>query len=158
MSLYLVRHGSAGDRYRWSGDDLERPLDDRGRVEAQALAAQLADRGITRLVSSRAVRCQQTIGPLAHRLGIDIEIAPALLEGTLGGEAATLARSLVAQEAVLCSHGDVIPALVRALTLDGMRLVGARGCEKGSVWELTVSGGELVSGTYLGVPPPNPAD
>ncbi|MGI9602316.1 MAG: SixA phosphatase family protein [Acidimicrobiales bacterium] len=152
MSLYLVRHASAGDRFRWSGDDLERPLDDRGRAEAEAVAECLADRSVTKLVSSRATRCTQTLAPLAHRLGLDIEIEPALLEGTSGDESAGLARSLVAESTVLCSHGDVLPAMVRALTLDGMRIVGARGCEKGSIWELEVRGGDIVSGNYLGPP------
>lgn len=153
MTIYLVRHAAAGDRYRWSGDDLERPLDDRGRIQAEAVAETLAGEGVTRLLSSRAVRCLQTLGPLAHRLDLDIEPTPELLEGALGEEAASLARSLIPEVAVLCSHGDVLPALVRALTLDGMRIDGPRGCEKASIWRLEVADGDFVAGHYLGRPP-----
>src|SRR5438270_1054903 len=35
--LVLVRHGSAGDRQSWPGPDRERPLDDIGRVQADAI-------------------------------------------------------------------------------------------------------------------------
>ncbi|MDH3706298.1 MAG: histidine phosphatase family protein [Acidimicrobiia bacterium] len=153
MTIYLVRHAAAGDRYRWSGDDLERPLDERGRAQAQAIADFFTGRPISRLISSRAVRCTQTLAPLAHRLGLDIEPTPALLEGASGDEAAELVRSLTDTDTVLCSHGDVLPAVVRSLTVDGMRIVGGRGCEKGSVWELEVQGHDIVSGAYRGMPP-----
>ena len=37
MTILLIRHASAGDRYRWWGDDADRPLDERGVAEAAAL-------------------------------------------------------------------------------------------------------------------------
>ena len=40
-TVLLVRHGSAGDREQWSGDDDLRPLDDKGQEQAAA-AAELA--------------------------------------------------------------------------------------------------------------------
>lgn len=153
MTIYLVRHAAAGDRYRWSGDDLERPLDEHGRAQAEAIAAWFAGRHVERLLSSRAVRCTQTLGPTARVLGLDIETTPTLLEGSTGDDAAALVRSLVGVDAVLCSHGDVLPAMVRSLTIDGMRIDGARGCEKGSIWELDVRGRDIVSGVYRGLPP-----
>jgi 8-oxo-dGTP pyrophosphatase MutT (NUDIX family) len=37
-TLLLVRHGRAGSREQWDGDDDARPLDDKGRAQAEALA------------------------------------------------------------------------------------------------------------------------
>ena len=44
-----------------------------------------------------------------------------------------------------------IPTL-RELMLDGMRITGARHCEKGSIWQFDFRGTDIVSGTYLGIP------
>ncbi|NNE72419.1 MAG: histidine phosphatase family protein [Acidimicrobiales bacterium] len=152
MTLYVVRHAAAGDRFRWSGDDFERPLDDRGVLQAEALAAHLADAGISRLLSSQATRCVQTLTPLGERLGIDVELCPAFTEGSDVELAAATLRRYADMTVAACSHGDIIPELIRALMMDGMRVVGARGCEKGSIWKLDVNGGDIVQGQYLGVP------
>ena len=47
--------------------------------------------------------------------------------------------------AVVCSHGDVIPALVNALGASGMRVHGASEWGKGSVWVLERHEGRFVS-------------
>ena len=69
MTILLVRHGSAGDRYCWSGDDADRPLDATGTNEAICLADEiddlLAGRPLIQVRSSRATRCLQTVGPAA---------------------------------------------------------------------------------------------
>ena len=41
MRLLVVRHASAGDRSRWKGDDRLRPLDRRGRRQAEGLVTVL---------------------------------------------------------------------------------------------------------------------
>jgi hypothetical protein len=47
--------------------------------------------------------------------------------------------------AVVCSHGDVIPALVKALGASGMRVQGAPEWGKGSVWVLERHEGRFVT-------------
>ncbi len=158
MTLYLIRHASAGDRYRWVGDDFDRPLDERGRRQAEALRTELADAGIERILSSRATRCIETVEPLARDLGIEVEPAAGVTEGATSDQALALLRELTGTEAALCSHGDVIPELVRALMFEGMRTIGARGCEKGSIWRLDVRGSDVVEGRYLGLPPSTPTN
>ncbi|NIR39365.1 MAG: histidine phosphatase family protein, partial [Actinobacteria bacterium] len=54
VSLHLVRHGSAGHRGSWPGDDLERPLDERGTEQARRLAEHLGDAPIQSVWSSIA--------------------------------------------------------------------------------------------------------
>ena len=74
MTLHLVRHAAAGDRSRWDGDDLERPLDERGRLQAESLADFFADTPIRAVWSSMATRCSQTVAPLAARHERPVEL------------------------------------------------------------------------------------
>nr|WP_225311964.1 NUDIX hydrolase [Microbispora cellulosiformans] len=113
--LIFLRHALAGSRQEWKGDDDHRPLDERGRAQAEILAAVLGAYRPERLVSSHARRCTQTIGPYAERRGLEVRKEKALSEsGYDPREAERLVReSLAAAEAaVLCSHGKVLPALL----------------------------------------------
>jgi phosphohistidine phosphatase SixA len=60
----LVRHADAGDKFRWDGPDLLRPLSPTGRSQATGLVERLQDYPIERILSSPAVCCQQTEGCL----------------------------------------------------------------------------------------------
>jgi 8-oxo-dGTP diphosphatase len=111
-AVILVRHASAGDRERWSGDDRERPLDKRGRRQSAALVHALAGYEIERILSSAYVRCVQTVEPLAHELGIEIEARDELAEGASRDEALALVDEVRGQGAILCTHGDVVVELL----------------------------------------------
>ena len=65
VTLLLVRHGSAGDRDSWVGDDDERPLDDEGTAQAAAMADVLPLYEPRRVLSAPLVRCVDTVRPLA---------------------------------------------------------------------------------------------
>ncbi|WP_405087101.1 NUDIX domain-containing protein [Microbispora sp. NBC_01389] len=113
--LIFLRHALAGSRQEWKGDDDHRPLDERGRAQAEILATVLGAYRPERLVSSHSRRCTQTIGPYAERRGLEVRREKALSEsGYDPREAERLVReSLAAAEAaVLCSHGKVLPALL----------------------------------------------
>jgi 8-oxo-dGTP diphosphatase len=122
--ILLVRHGRAGDRSAWHGDDRDRPLDDRGRRQAEWLLQAVAEFEILRILTSPYARCVQTVAPLSQIRGVTLETTEALSEGA-GAEARTLADELEGQGAVLCSHGDVIG-----------HLLPGRKARKGSVWVL----------------------
>jgi phosphohistidine phosphatase SixA len=151
VSVYLVRHAKAGSRSRWSGPDSERPLSKAGRRQAKAVAAKLRDHKITRVLSSPYVRCTQTVEPLAKALGVEIEATDALAEGTWLIDALRLVEKVLDQETVLCSHGDIIPALLDHYARAGIPLDDNR-MEKGSIWVLEVTDGEVVAGHYLPAP------
>jgi 8-oxo-dGTP diphosphatase len=111
--VLLVRHGRAGDRDEWTGDDRLRPLDKRGRRQADAMVAPLAGYALSRLVSSPYVRCVQTLEPLSARVGLPVEHDAAIAEGAPFEKA----RGLIIDRlgpgpVVLCTHGDVVEALV----------------------------------------------
>ncbi|TML24881.1 MAG: NUDIX hydrolase, partial [Actinobacteria bacterium] len=61
----VVRHGRAGTRSAWSGPDRLRPLDSVGRHQVEALTNLLALTGPDRIRSATALRCRETVAPLA---------------------------------------------------------------------------------------------
>ncbi|MDP1819211.1 MAG: phosphoglycerate mutase family protein [Acidimicrobiales bacterium] len=150
--LYVVRHADAGSRSAWDGPDALRPLSPRGRRQAGGLAAQLADAGVSRLVSSPFTRCVETLLPLGQRLGLEVEVDERLGEnqGALG--ALALADELAKERAAICSHGDVIPDLLDELLRQGIKLADELRWQKASTWVLSRDGGRLAKGRY--VPPP----
>ena len=151
-TLFLIRHAAAGDRSSWQGDDRDRPLTAKGLAQSKALVDDLRDRQIEAIFSSPYVRCLQTVMPLAEVLGLEVHVEDVLAEGEVGKRARELVKSLAGQNAVLSTHGDVIPALLDWMARRGMALKSALDCKKGSVWELDMRAGEFHKAVY--VPPP----
>lgn len=149
LTLYLIRHGSAGERRAWTGDDLWRPLSSRGRKQAAAICAELRNQPVAGIFSSMASRCVETVEPLAAAKGLEVEISAALGEGAAISAAAGLAMASAGSggDTVLCSHGDVIPSLLATLQSAGMDLY-RRACQKGSIWQLEVRDGAIIAACY----------
>ena len=147
-TLYLVRHGAAGDRGAWEGDDRLRPLSARGERQALALASELGTKPLDRILTSPYLRCRQTIEPLSDKAGVGIEDVDALAEGAGSKPARQLCLDLIGSEAVLCSHGDVIPSLLQWMVDKGMTLKSAFDCKKGSTWVVEVKAGKFRRARY----------
>ncbi len=154
MRLYVVRHAHAGSRSSWDGPDEARPLTTKGHKQATAIADTLAASGASRLVSSPYRRCTQSLEPLAHQLGLVVEDDPRLAEGADGVAALTLADELRKEShaAVMCSHGDVIPEMLRILRATTARFKDPFIWPKGSTWVVTWDGEAWTKARYL--PPP----
>jgi 8-oxo-dGTP diphosphatase len=140
MALYLVRHAVAVGRSSWDGDDDERPLTPKGERQSKALVRLLGDVGIRRIWSSPAVRCVESVRPLADTLRVDVRPTTALAEGYGCGKAVDLIGELAAKKgsAVLCTHGDLVPEILRRLARTGTSLESELQFAKGSTWELAV--------------------
>ncbi len=152
MTVYLVRHASAGVRDDRDPADHDRPLDATGHLQAEKLADWLRHEPITRILSSPYERCRQTVERLSKLLGVPVEVDDRLAEGAPVERSWDLVTSLADGTAVLCSHGDVIPDLVRRAQLRGMHVPGKSGCAKGSVWSLQHwDGDEFATGVYTPV-------
>jgi phosphohistidine phosphatase SixA len=134
MYVYLIRHAHAGSRVDGTRD-LYRPLSDKGQLRAGELASMLAGKPITRILSSPATRCTQTVGPLAAATGIEVEEFRELWEGSGIDDVLLLMEQHTTGDLVVCSHGDIIPELIDWLGNSGTEVRG-HGCEKGSVWIL----------------------
>jgi len=129
VSSVLVRHASAGDRGDWAGDDRLRPLDAKGRRQAEALVEILLPLGVGRIVSSPYVRCVQTVEPLAVALGLEVEEDDRLAEG-----AGHAARALLAEDGVVaCTHGDVVDELLGYGLKKGAAAIFANGGLVGTI-------------------------
>ena len=133
--LYLVRHAKAGERRLWDGDDLERPLSPKGWKQAELLGSRLATLDISSLYSSPYMRCVQTLEPLALWLDRTIEIDTRLSEEEPFEPMLEL-LSEVPDGAVMCSHGDMIPATIGALERRGTEIRTPPDWRKASVWVL----------------------
>ena len=140
MPLHLLRHATAG--HRRPGDDADhlRPLDERGRQQAEALPAQYARFGIERILTSPFVRCRQSVEPLADALRLPVEERAELAEGTTEAATRALADEVAGAAAVLCTHGDILGWLL------------GEEPEKGSTWVVELDDGGLRRLEYL--PPP----
>jgi 8-oxo-dGTP diphosphatase len=152
MPLYVVRHAEAGSRRSWSGPDHLRPLSKRGTAQAEVIARRFDDIPLDRILSSPFTRCVQTVEPLALSRRSEMITSDDLAEGTPVERVIALMVKMRDESSVLCSHGDVIEALIPRLVLGGMRVDGPAGFAKGSVWELHAEEGSFVLGRYWGAP------
>jgi len=138
LTIDLVPHLDAGDRKAWPGDQDERPLTELGRRQALALADALGAEPVDALYSGPALRCQQTLAPLAERLGLEVTVLAELGEetwrppegwsegpggGYVGAFAAGSALAALNRiraghpqgRVIVCSHGHTIPTLAAFL-------------------------------------------
>jgi 2,3-bisphosphoglycerate-dependent phosphoglycerate mutase len=77
-TVYLVRHAHA----HWNTDDA-RPLSEQGTESAARVAMLLSERPIVAIYSSPSRRALDTVTPLASRLGLKVQLMPALREREL---------------------------------------------------------------------------
>ncbi|WP_431878677.1 histidine phosphatase family protein [Micromonospora marina] len=142
LTVHLVPHCASVARDGWVGNHDDRPLSGAGREQAQALAGAVGT-GIDAIYTSPALRCRQTVEPLAAASRLELVELPELYEadgfhqpaewvdgvfapmGTAVAGAWTAGRALGALarmagtraggSVVACSHGDVIPVLLSSL-------------------------------------------
>jgi exopolyphosphatase/guanosine-5'-triphosphate,3'-diphosphate pyrophosphatase len=159
LPLYLVRHAKAYSRSSWVEADSLRPLTPAGVLQARSIATALEAERPVRLISSPAARCHQTLEPLARQLQLRIELDPQLSEGGQVGPIIEMLDEIRPGPIVLCSHGDVIPKLLRALAPEGLD-AGPIPCKKGSFWRVERKPAGTGRATYWLPRPPSesPAD
>ncbi|MFI5490995.1 NUDIX domain-containing protein [Actinoplanes sp. NPDC051859] len=147
----LIRHAHAGNRKDYGGDDALRPIDDRGRTEAETISAAAALFGPRLLIAATPLRCRQTFEPLAARLGLPIVSDSAFAEpgdpadgpARVKAAAARLVELRAGRRTAVCSQGKVIPGLLALLA--GAEDPAPYKTPKGDGWVLTWSGDQLVA-------------
>lgn len=120
--VIALRHAKATPRSEWDRSDASRPLTDRGRKQAKSIVGPLRAFGVRRIVTSDAVRCVETVTPLAKALGRKpVQTEKISQDAWEDGESDL--RSVVGRRiragkpAVLCSHGPVLPGLLSEIAL-----------------------------------------
>jgi 8-oxo-dGTP diphosphatase len=141
LTIELIPHCTSAPRDGWTASHDVRPLAGLGMRQAEALAAVIGT-GVDGIYSSPAVRCRQSVAPLAAAAGLPVhDLAelyeagdfgepaagqvPELMARALGGawaagrmlRAVTLMRDAhPGGRAAAASHGDVIPVLLATLS------------------------------------------
>ena len=152
MKLYVIRHAKAGNREKWADEQDLRPLTKAGRRQATALVEPLSKLSITKIVSSPAVRCRQTVEPLGEHARLPVDLSDAIGEGAPLDETLALVDKVAEETALLCTHGDVVGNLLDHVVRHGVQIDQVH-MEKAATWIFDLHDGAAVSATY--VPPPN---
>jgi 8-oxo-dGTP diphosphatase len=117
----LLRHAKAITRDEWQGDDDDRPLDALGQNQSKRLLSIYQVFNLQQIHTSDAVRCYDTVGPIAKGLGIKLEVTGKLSESSYKKDkekAIDYAKELIKddQRILLCSHNPILPKLLNKLT------------------------------------------
>ena len=122
FAIIALRHAKAIPAFDFDGRDSARPLTHRGELEAQSIVAGLSAFGPSVIRSSTALRCQQTIAPTAEALGITVKKTDSISQdafengtGDIRGQVGKRVRRRVTS--ILCSHGPVLPEIMREVAL-----------------------------------------
>jgi 8-oxo-dGTP diphosphatase len=143
ITIELIPHCTSVTRDGWAGSHDVRPLTELGMRQAEALAAVIGS-DVDGIYSSPAVRCRQTVAPLAAAAGLPVhDLAelyeagdfgepasgtsqvPELMARALGGAwaAGRMLRAVTLMmdahprgRAAAASHGDVVPVLLATLS------------------------------------------
>jgi 8-oxo-(d)GTP phosphatase len=162
VPLILVRHASAGHKGDWGSEDLLRPLDAEGMLDALLLADLLACFAPrARVISSPALRCTESVRPYAAGFGGSVETYAVLAVPDHATEFPFsrtdwadcfrhLFRDLAAagRPLVACLHRENLPlALAAACSALGAAPPAETDLflPKGGFWVLHAAAGELIA-------------
>jgi len=154
MKLYFLRHGLAGDRQDWKGDDSARPLTKEGKARMAREAKTIArmELKLDLIITSPLVRARQTAEIVAEemrmldklveddRVGIQFGIDP--LKKILQAHSKASALMLVGHEP---SFSETISHLIGGGRID---------CKKGSLACVNLSNVSSLRGELVWLLPP----
>jgi 8-oxo-dGTP diphosphatase len=158
-TVVIVRHGTAGRKDRYTGDDRDRPLDAKGRAQAESLVPQLMAFGVSAVHAADRLRCIQTVEPLAQELDVQITLEPSFTEEAYAKARRPAHQRLLAIAAaegtpVICTQGRVMPYLIAWWCARHRVEPDKSRNRKGSAWILTLADGKLIAADHLASPLP----
>ena len=156
VPFVVLRHTKARERESWNGPDKLRPLNERGAREAQLLVAPLTALGITRVVSSDAVRCVDSVRPYVDASGARLELESVVSEEDyeahpLGAEKLTRALLADGEPTVVCSHRPVLPEIIVAAAEQAPDLAPSEALHVGDFFVFHHRGGVPVAVERFGI-------
>jgi|688.fasta_scaffold17789_10 8-oxo-dGTP diphosphatase len=150
QALVLLRHAKAVKREDWDGDDGDRPLSHVGQLQAKRLFPLYFPYAIKEIHSSDAMRCIETIEPMARTMQLNPIFSTDLSEYRFSKDkeaALDYAQDLLSNNVagIICSHNPILPKLLKKLIgkknfkqLDGK-------LEPGDSWVLHHRDGEIIA-------------
>lgn len=144
----IVRHAHAVPRKAWARKDWLRPLDARGRAQAEDLVGVLSAYGVACIASSSATRCVHTIAPYATSARLKVRSTGWLSEEGYADKPTKMTRIMTdligdGRPALVCSHGPVLPHIV-GLLVDRCPKESARDILKAAADDKLIKGEALV--------------
>ncbi|WP_291379553.1 NUDIX hydrolase [Demequina sp.] len=118
--LILTRHARAKRRKAWKGKDIDRPITKAGRVRARDLVGLFAAFGTSKVASSPALRCRQTLEPYAEAAGLPIRTIASFTEPKHAKHPEATAKAFRAllskkRDRVVSVHRPTLPTIVKIL-------------------------------------------
>jgi phosphohistidine phosphatase SixA len=138
-SRVLLRHADAGVRAEASQPDAWRALTPLGWVQANGVVGRLRHVTIVRLFTSPALRCRQTVVPLARSLSADIEPRAELAIDADPHRLLDFLRDPETEQAVLCTHRETLDRLFTLVSVTGgggQAVDGVAPMAKAAIWTI----------------------
>jgi len=155
--LVLLRHAKAVKREDWDGDDGDRPLANVGQIQAKRLLSTYLPFAIEVIHSSDAMRCIETIEPMARSLNMHPIFSTDLSEYRFAKDkeaALDYAQDLMnrGQGAIICSHNPILPKLLKKLI--GKKSFKELGLDlkPAEAWVLHHRDGEIIAVDWVSAP------
>lgn len=121
QALIMLRHGKALAREEWLGGDEDRPLDQRGSLQAKRMISIYQAFNIEKVITSDAIRCYDTVEPLTKALDLKLKVEKDISEQSWKRDkelAIEFAKEIIKDERTIlvCSHNPVLPRMLEKLT------------------------------------------
>jgi 8-oxo-dGTP pyrophosphatase MutT (NUDIX family)/phosphohistidine phosphatase SixA len=128
-TMIVLRHAQARVRTAWKRDDNERPLTKPGEAQAAKLKPLLHAYGASRVVTSPAVRCTQTVEPYVESVKALLELDDRLSEDTKARHVSRSIETVVGRKrpTVICTHRPTLPWVFTALGIEPHELAQGEG-------------------------------
>ena len=147
--VYFLRHGDAGDKREWSGDDAERRLSELGERRSRACAEYLVRTGVepSRILTSPLARSRQTAEILAQAMGQnalvsdDARLAPSF---DVKAFRAILAENVLEESLLLVGHDPSFSRVIAATMGGGSIVLKKGGLVRLDVDDIRKPSGQLV--------------
>jgi len=144
-TVYIVRHAEKANA------DRDTPLSEVGLARAEALALRLGDVGVDLVYATSLQRTQQTVGPLAARVGTTIRIVEPMAIDSLVG----LIRAEGCGHVVLVAgHNHTVPRIVETLSGQPAAAIPEQVYDRLYRVDLPVQGMATVTLLHYGEPTP----
>ena len=157
IPIVLLRHGQAIAREEWLGDDGDRPLAQLGQIQAVRMLSKYLPFAISEIHTSDAVRCYETVSPMARSLSLNLIYGSGLSEYAFAKNkkaALNVVNDIIESEvrALVCGHNPVLPGIVKKFIGKKSFKELEHGLLPGEAWILHHREGEIVAIDWMPAP------